>query len=45
MEAYANEHDVEYLRKRKIFAWARYVSKYHRFLSENFQGLEKQKTF
>lgn len=45
MEAYSNEHDVDYLRKRKMFAWASYVSKYNRFLAENFQGVDKKRTF
>jgi hypothetical protein len=45
MEAYANEHDTEYLKKRKTFAWISYVSKYHRFLAQNFHGLEKKRTF
>lgn len=45
MEAYSNEHDVEYLKKRKVFAWAGYVGTYQRFLSQNFKGLEKRKNF
>lgn len=45
MEAYANEHDVDYLKKRRFFAWASYVRKYNKFLSQNFQGLEKEKNF
>jgi hypothetical protein len=45
MEAYANEHDVNYLKKRKVFAWAPYVWKYQKFLSEDFNGLERHKHF
>ena len=45
MEAYSNEHDVSYLKKRKFFAWASYVPKYYRFLSQNFEGLDKKRAF
>ncbi len=45
MEAYANEHDEAYLKKRKIFAWAPYILTYNKFLTENFRGLDKEKRF
>ncbi|HEY0654303.1 MAG TPA: hypothetical protein VGD65_14285 [Chryseosolibacter sp.] len=45
MEAYANEHDAEYLKNRRIFAWVPYIIQYQRFLAQDFQGLEKKKNF
>jgi hypothetical protein len=45
MEAYSNEQDVSYLKKRRPFAWASYVPKYYNFLSRDFQGLDKKRNF
>jgi hypothetical protein len=45
MEAYENENKVDYLKKRKTFAWAGYVSKYYGLFSRDFQGLTKKRTF
>ncbi len=33
LEAYSNEHDVDYLRKRRPFAWYPCVKEYYRLLS------------
>jgi hypothetical protein len=45
MEAYSNEQDTAYLKKRRLFAWASYIPKYYTFLSSDFQGLDKKKSF
>lgn len=45
IEAYNNEHDVDYLRKRKPFAWLGCVRQYHRFLSSRYEGLERRRQF
>lgn len=39
LEAYSNEHDVNYLKTRKTFAWISSVREYYRFLSQNFEGM------
>ena len=39
LEAYSNEHDTEYLRKRKAFAWFQCVKEYYKFLSTDFENV------
>ena len=41
IEAYANEHDIEYLRKRRAFAWVKAVREYYKFYSEDFENVPK----
>jgi hypothetical protein len=41
LEAYTNEHDVDYLKTRKSFAWLSCVKEYYRFLSQNFAGVPR----
>jgi hypothetical protein len=43
LEAYNNEHDTDYLKKRRSFAWVGSVGEYYRFLSRNFSGVQRRK--
>lgn len=43
IEAYENEHDVNYLKKRKLFAWTSYVRHYNKFLAQNFEGVQRNR--
>jgi hypothetical protein len=39
LEAYTNEHDVNYLKTRRVFAWWSNVKEYFHFFEKNFAGL------
>ncbi len=45
MEAYDNERQSDYLRKRRLFAWVDYIRTYYNYLNEEFAGLETKRTF
>lgn len=44
LEAYDNEHDVNYLKTRKPFAWMSCVRDYNTFLSKKFEGLPRNRS-
>jgi hypothetical protein len=41
LEAFGNDPDFGYLKKRKPFAWVSYVPKYYTILSENTRAMAK----
>lgn len=43
LEAYSNEHDQDYLRKRRAFAWWTCVKEYYQFFSRNFADVPVRK--
>ncbi len=45
IEAFDNEEDVDYLRNRKPFAWMLYIRQYQRFLAQNFEGVNRKRSF
>jgi hypothetical protein len=43
LEAYAYEHDENYLKSRRSFAWIYCVKEYYGFLSRNFEGVPQRR--
>jgi hypothetical protein len=41
MEAYDNEHNENYLKSRKPFAWVSFIRNYNALLAKNFEGLPR----
>jgi hypothetical protein len=41
LEAFGNDPDFGYLKKRRPFAWVNYVPKYYTILSENTRAMAK----
>jgi hypothetical protein len=44
IEAFDNEHDINYLKKRKPFAWINNVRDFNTFLARNFEGLPRARS-
>lgn len=43
IEAYENEHNINYLKERRFFAWINYVRDYNTFLSKKFEGVPRDR--
>jgi hypothetical protein len=43
IEAYDNDHDEDYLKKRKLFAWIICVRNFNNFLAKNYEGLPRKR--